>query len=191
MKSILRAICYVILGLVVAVVAANQFIRVTGGSHGEDQGIVTFFLSEKIFVKKATTGQHYQLEDRQSRDNMKKAHGAGVLPHMTLSYEAVRKVEAIFAEKTPDTFNSSDLKNVITALEQALAHAELVSNADLDRIHPQMRAEFRQKYQTALGKMANGFKYRDQNSAIDGYELYQKYRAWALSHQQEFSFRTE
>ena len=46
MKRILRVIGYIFLGAAILVVAANQFIRVTGGPHGEGQGII-FFLTEK------------------------------------------------------------------------------------------------------------------------------------------------
>jgi len=191
MKRILRVIGYIFLGVAVLVVAVNQFIRVTGGPHGEGQGIIAFFLSEKLFVKEKTaTGQDNQHVSSQSHFKWKETE-EGKSRHMALSYEAVRKAEAIFSEKTPDNFSSSDLINVITTLEQALVNAELVSNVDLDRIHPQMRAEFRQKYETALRKMVNGFKHRDQSSAIKGFELYQNCRAWAFSHQKEFSFPTE
>jgi hypothetical protein len=191
MKRPLRVVGYIFLGMAVLVMAANQFIRVTGGPHGKDQGIIAFFLSEKLFVKEKTaTGRDKQSVGRQSHFKWKESR-EGTSRHMAFSYEAVRKAEAIFAEKTPDTFSSSDLINVITALEQALANAELVSDVDLDSIHPQMRAEFRQKYQTALKKVANGFKQRDQTSAIEGFELYQNYRAWAFSHQKEFSSPSE
>jgi len=173
------------LGIVVLAIAVNQFTFVTGGPHGESQGIIAFFLTEKLFVKKKQ--QHVS---SQSNFNWRETED-GKLNHMALSYEALRKTEAIFSQKTPDSFSSSDLKNVITALEQALANAELVSDVDLDRIHPQMKAEFRQKYETALRKMLNGFKYRDQSSAIEGFELYQNYRAWSLSHQKEFFFSTK
>ena len=172
MKRLLRVIGYIFLGMAVLVIAVNQFVRVTGGPHGEGQGIIAFFLSEKLFVKKKTaTGQDKQHVSSQSHFKWKETEEAKS-HHMALSYEAVRKAEAIFSQKTPDSFSSSDLKNVITALEQALANAELVSDVDLDRIHPQMKAEFRQKYETALRKMLSGFKYRDQSSAIEGFELY-------------------
>lgn len=173
MKRVLRVIGYIFLGAAILLVAANQFIRVTGGPHGEGQGIISFFLTEKLFVKNKTAA------DTNRED--------GKLHALALSYEAVRKAEAVFSQKTPDNFSSSDLIDVITALEQALANAELVSDVDLDTIHPQMKAEFRQKYETALRKMINGFKYRDQSSAIKGFELYQHYRDWVFAHQKEFS----
>ncbi len=173
MKRIFRVIGYIFLGAVVLLVAANQFIRVTGGPHGGGQGIISFFLTEKLFDKNETqTGN-----DREY----------GKLHHLTLSYESVKKAEAIFSQNTPENFSSSDLLNVITALEQALENAELVPDLDLDRIHPQMKAEFRQKYETALRKMIKGFKHRDQGSAINGFELYQNYSNWVFSHQKEFS----
>ena len=191
MKRILRVIGYIFLGVAVLVVAVNQFIRVTGGPHGEGQGIIAFFLSEKLFVKEKTaTGQDNQHVSSQSHFKWKDTE-EGRSHHIALSYEAVRKAEAIFSEKTPDNFTSSDLKNVVTALEQALSYAELVPDDVLDRIHPQMNMQFRQNYQTALVKMLNGFKNRDQNSAIEGSKLYEKYRTWAFSHRQEFSFPIE
>ena len=177
MKRILRVIGYIFLGSAALLVAANQFIRVTGGPHGEGQGIISFFLTEKLFVKNKTA------TDKDRED--------GKLHPLALSYEAVRKAEAIFSQKTPDNFSSSDLKDVVTALEQALSYAELVPDDVLDRIHPQMNMQFRQNYQTALVKMLNGLKNRDQNSAIEGSNLYEKYRTWAFSHRQEFSFPVE
>lgn len=191
MKRILRVIGYIFLGVAVLVLAVNQFIRVTGGPHGEGQGIIAFFLSEKLFVKEKTaTGQDNQHVSSQSHFKWKDTE-EGRSHHIALSYEAVRKAEAIFSEKTPDNFRSSDLKDVVTALEQALSYAELVPDDVLDRIHPQMNVQFRQNYQTALVKMLNGFKNRDQNSAIEGSKLYEKYRTWAFSHRQEFSFPIE
>jgi len=191
MKRILRVIGYIFLGVAVLVLAANQFIRVTGGPHGEGQGIIAFFLSEKLFVKEKTaTGQDNQHVSSQSHFKWKDTE-EGRSHHIALSYEAVRKAEAIFSEKTPDNFSSSDLKDVVIALEQALSYAELVPDDVLDRIHPQMNVQFRQNYQTALVKMLNGFKNRDQNSAIEGSKLYEKYRTWAFSHRQEFSFPIE
>jgi len=191
MKRILRVFGYIFLGVAVLVLAANQFIRVTGGPHGEGQGIIAFFLSEKLFVKEKTaTGQDNQHVSSQSHFKWKDTE-EGRSHHIALSYEAVRKAEAIFSEKTPDNFSSSDLKDVVIALEQALSYAELVPDDVLDRIHPQMNVQFRQNYQTALVKMLNGFKNRDQNSAIEGSKLYEKYRTWAFSHRQEFSFPIE
>ena len=136
-------------------------------------GIISFFLTEKLFVKNKIAADT--------------SRGGGKLHPLALSYEAVKKAEGIFSQKTPENFSSSDLIDVIGALEQALANAELVSDVDLDRIHPQMKAEFRQKYETALRKMINGFRYRDQSSAVKGIDLYQHYRDWVFSHQQEFS----
>ena len=172
MKKVLRVIGYIFLGAAILVVAANQFIRVTGGPKNEGQGIIYFFLTEKLFVNKNVADK-----DRQDR----KSH------HLALSYEALKKAETIFSKKTPDTFDSTDLKNVIIALEQALENAELVSDFDLERLHPQMKTEFRQKYETALRKMIKGFKYRDQESAIEGFELYQRYTDWVFSNQKEIS----
>ncbi len=191
MKRILRVIGYIFLGVTVLVVAVNQFIRVTGGPHGEGQGIIAFFLSEKLFVKEKTaTGQDNQHVSSQGHFKWKDTE-EGRSHHIALSYEAIRKAESIFAKKTPDNFTSSDLKDVVTALEQALSYAELVPDDVLDRIHPQMNVQFRQNYQTALVKMLNGFKNRDQNSAIAGSKLYEKYRTWEFSHRQEFSFPVE
>ena len=191
MKRILRVIGYIFLGVAALVVAVNQFIRVTGGSHGEGQGIIAFFLSEKLFVKeKSAKGQDNQHVSSKGHFNWKETE-EGKSHQIALSYEAVRKAEAFFSEKTPDNFSSSDLKDVVTALEQALSYAELVPDDVLDRIHPQMNVQFRQNYQTALVKMLNGFKNRDQNSAIEGSKLYEKYRTWAFSHRQEFSFPIE
>ncbi len=61
-------------------------------------------------------------------------------------------------------------------------------NVDLERIHPQLKKEFRHKYEPALRKMIRGFKYRDQESAIKGFELYKRYTDWVFSHQKEISF---
>lgn len=191
MKRILPVIGYIFLGVAVLLVAVNQFIRVTGGPHGEGQGIIAFFLSEKLFLKeKSARDQDNQHVSSKSHVKWKDTE-EGKSHHIALSYEAVRKAEAIFSEKTPDNFTSSDLKDVVTALEQALSYAELVPDDVLDRIHPQMNMQFRQNYQTALVKMLNGFKNRDQNSAIEGSKLYEKYRTWAFSHRQEFSFPVE
>ena len=191
MKRILRVIGYIFLGIFILAMAMNQFIRVTGGPNGEGKGIIAFFLTEKLYVKgKTAAGRDRQ--DVSSQGNFKwNKTEIGKLNHMALSYEAVKKAEAIFSEKTPDNFSSSDLEDVVTALEQALSYAELVPDDVLDRIHPQMNVQFRQNYQTALVKMLNGFKNRDQNSAIEGSKLYEKYRTWAFSHRQEFSFPVE
>lgn len=193
MRRIFRVTGYIVFGIAILLVAANQFIFVTGGGgpHGEDQGIIGFLLSEKVFVKKKTVRDqadqsldhlsHYKWKETCERESRK----------IILSYEAIRKAESVFAKKTPDNFNSSDMKDVVTALEQALKYAELVPDDVLDWIHPQMNIQFRQNYQTALVKMLNGFKNRDQNSAIEGSKLYEKYRTWAFSHRQEFSFPIE
>jgi len=190
MKRILRVTGYIVFGVAILLVAANQFIFVTGGrgSHGEDQGIIGFLLSEKVFVKKKTVKDqadqsldflsHYKWKEVRERESRK----------IILSYEAISKAESIFAKKTPDNFTSSDLEDVVTALEEALTYAELVPDDVLDWIHPQMNIQFRQNYQTALVKMLNGFKNGDQNSAIEGSRLYEKYRTWMFAHRKEFSF---
>lgn len=193
MRKILRVTGYIVFGIAILLVAANQFIFVTGGGgpHGEDQGIVGFLLSEKVFVKKKTVKDqvdqsldrlsHYKSKEVRERESRK----------IILSYEAIRKAESVFAKKTPDNFTSTDIKDVIAALEQALRYAELVPDDVLDWIHPEMNMQFRQNYQTALVKMLNGFKNRDQNSAMEGTKLYEKYRTWAFSHREEFSFPIE
>ncbi len=187
MKKVLRVIGYIFLGAAILLVAANEFIRVTGGPHGEGQGIIAFLVSEKLFVKEK--GE----KDRNNQNVSSKSHvkwketEEGNSQYIALSYEAVRKAEAIFSEKTPDNFSSGDLQNVVQALEQALMYAELVPDDVLGRIHSQMNMEFRQNYQTAIDKMLHGFKNRDQKSAIEGSKLYEKYRSWAYSHRQEFS----
>lgn len=173
MKRILRLIGYILLGVTILLVTANQFIRVTGGPQNAGQGIIYFFLTEKLFAK------HKTATDKDGQDG--KSH------HLALSYEALKEAETIFSQKTPDTFNSTDLENVITALERALENADLVSDFDLEQLHPQMKTEFRQKYEPALRKMIKGFKYRDQSSAIEGFELYQRYTDWVFSHQKEIS----
>ena len=109
------------------------------------------------------------------------------LHYMDLSYEVLARAEKIFIEKTPETFNSHDLQGVVQALGKALSYAELVPDDVLDSIHPEMHVQFRQNYQTGLLKMLNGFKNRNQKSAIEGSKLYEKYRKWAFSHHQEFS----
>jgi hypothetical protein len=193
MRKILRVTGFTVFGIAILLVAANQFIFVTGGGgpHGEDQGIITFLLSEKVFVKKKTVKDqadqpldrlsYYKSKDLRERESRK----------IILSYDAIRKAESVFGKKTPDNFTSTDLNDVITALEQALRYAELVPDDVLDGIHPQMKMQFRQNYQNALVKMLNGFKNRDQNSAIEGSKLYEKYTTWAFSHQEEFSFPME
>ncbi len=191
MKRIFRVIGYIFLGVAVLLMAVNQFIRVTGGPDGEGQGIVVFFLLEELFVKeKSARDQDSQHVSRKSPVKWKDAK-EGKSHNIALSYEAVRKAEAIFSEKTPDNFSSTDLKDVVLALEQALSYAELVPDDVLDRIHPQMNVQFRQNYQTVLVKMLSGFKNRDQKSAVEGSKLYEIYRTWAFSHGQEFSFPTK
>jgi len=188
MKKVLRVIGYIFLGAAILLLAANEFIRVTGGSQGESQGIITFLVSEKLFLKdngeknrnNHSISSETHIEGTETEED--KSH------YIALSYRAVRKAEVIFSEKTPENFNSDDLQNVVQALEQALSYAELVPDDVLDKIHPQMNMEFRQNYQTALVKMLNGFKNRDQKSAIEGSTLYEKYRSWVYSHRQEFSF---
>ena len=53
MKRVLRVIGYIFLGAAILVVAANQFIRVTGGPHKEGQGImgVRLILRAELLVK--------------------------------------------------------------------------------------------------------------------------------------------
>jgi len=187
MRRVLVIIGYVFLGAAVLLAGANEFIRVTGGPHGEGQGIITFFVSEMFSAKQKnvenSTAQH---QDAKNNAKWKEAE-KNKLHYMDLSYEELAKAEKIFSEKTPETFSSHDLHGVVQALGKALSYAELVSDDVLDSIHPEMRVQFRQNYQTGLLKMLNGFKNRDQKSAIEGSKLYEKYRTWAFSHHKEFS----
>jgi len=171
-KRILRFIAYIFGGIFILLLAINKFVCVTGGPDGNGQGVISFYLSEKLFVK----------EKKQKKSS---SH------YISLSYEALKRAEAIFSGTTPDKFSSEDLQNVTQTLEEALYYAKLVPDDVLDKIHPQMRMEFRQNYQTALANMLNGFKNRDQQSAIDGYKLYEKYSNWAYSHRQEINFKIE
>lgn len=155
---------YIFIGILVLAMAVNSFLHVSRGPNRKSQGAISFFLTEKLFAKNKTD------DDK--------------LNYVTLSYEALQKAETILSEQTPDTLSSSDLEDVVTALEQALSYAELIPGDVLDRIHPEMNMQFRQNYQAALMKMLNGFRNQDQKSTMEGYNFYKEYCDWVSSHLQ-------
>jgi hypothetical protein len=176
MKRLLLITGFVILGVFGLLVAINKFVGVTGNSHGEGHGPITSSESEKPQMKNQI---QWSDEERQALDNI------------ALSYDEVRKAEAVLSSKTLETLTSADLQSVVQAFEQALSLAESVPDGVLEKLNPEMKIQFRQIYQAGLLRMLNGFKNADQNSAKEGAELYQRYGAWVSTHTQELSFPTK
>jgi len=107
---------------------------------------------------------------------------------LILSYAEFDKADAVLAAKTPQTITSEDLRYIVQSFEKAQSLAELVPDRTLEKVHPEMKMQFRQNYQPAIRRMLHGFKNGDQNIAREGVALYQAYGAWVFSHAQELSF---
>ncbi len=108
--------------------------------------------------------------------------------NILLSYAEVDKADAVLATKTPQTLTAEDLRYIVQAFEKALSFAELVSDGILEKVHPEMKTQFRQNYQPGIRRMLHGFKHGDQSIAREGASLYQAYGAWVFSHAHELSF---
>lgn len=108
-----------------------------------------------------------------------------------LSYEEVQKTDELLAVKTPETLTTEDLRYIVRAFEKALSLAETVPDGILEKMHPEMKTQFRKVYQPGLRGMLTGFKNGDHNMARGGAELYRSYGAWVFSHAHELSFPGE
>jgi hypothetical protein len=174
MKRLPLVLGIVLLGVIALLAALNPF----GGvkDKARDAGTVASSPPEKLQEKKPI----------QWSDAEKKA-----LDSITLSYDEVQKADAVLAIKTPDTLNTADQRVIVRAFERALAHAQSVPDGVLEKLHPEMKTQFREVYQAGLLRMLHGFKNGNINAARDGTELYQRYGEWLLAHGQELVFPTK
>jgi hypothetical protein len=164
------------LGVVGLLVAVNTYVHRTGSSQGEGRGVISDPASAGQPKKHPAT---WTETERQAVDKI------------TFSYAEVQKAETILSENTPETLTLEDLRSVVNAFDRALSLAESVPDDVLDKLHPDMKEQFRQIYQAGLLRMLTGFRNADQNSAREGADLYQRYSAWVSSHTDELSFPTK
>jgi len=162
-----------VIGLLVALYRFTGNTENTEKSPSESAAVPASSIPEKPQEKNSV-----QWSDAERRD----------VNRIFLSYEEVQKADELLAVKTPETLTTEDLRYIVQAFEKALSHAQTVPDGILEKVHPEMKAQFRKIYQPGLRGMLNGFKNGDQNTAREGAELYQTYGAWVLSHAQELSF---
>jgi hypothetical protein len=176
MKRPLLVIGLVCLGVFGLLVAVTMYVHRAGSSQGEGHGVLTSPAPEERPKKNSIA---WSDTERQVVDNI------------ALSYAEVQKAETILSSKTPETLTSEDLRSVVKAFERALSLAESIPDEILDKLHPDMKVQFRQIYQAGLLRMLTGFRNGDQNSAREGAALYQSYSVWVSSHTDELSFPTK
>ncbi len=173
MKRLPLILGVVLLAVIALLAALNPFGGMKDSTHDAGQSTVAATTQEKLQQKNPI----------QWSDAEKQA-----LDSITLSYDEVQKADAVLFVKSVETFNAADQRIVVQAFERALAHAQSVPDGVLEKLHPEMKTQFREVYQAGLLRMLHGFKNGNINAARDGTELYQRYGEWILAHAHALSF---
>jgi hypothetical protein len=148
-----------VIGIIGLLFAANEFIRVSNGPDDPSQGIVMYWLADRL---------------------AENASKRGVSRHLDESFAGYGEALALInakVEKNENFFNS-DLTQIASTIRRALTEAELVPNQVLDKIHPDMRRHFREEYQAGLQKMLKGLEIRDSQALQDGGKLCDSFNLW-------------
>jgi hypothetical protein len=113
--------------------------------------------------------------------------------HFTNAEKAYRKAVAITNDVTLGKLQYSDsdeFKGLIRNYKLAASEARMVKDSVLDKIHPQMKINFRTKFQKAAELMVQSLETRDMNSQIRGVQLHGAWVDWWNSNKKQIKIRT-
>lgn len=86
---------------------------------------------------------------------------------------------------SPSDLSEKDLKKVLRHRQRALAEAKLVSEAVLEKIHPEMASRFRTQFQRGLDLYIQGTSTRNLIAQVQARELDDAWRTWHDMHDEE------
>lgn len=177
----MKRIAYGMFALFMVIIGINQFVRVTP----DDQGIIAFWLSQKLLSSSTTSkivGQDHTYWSKEERE--------GVLRHMTLSIESSLSAEELLRKKMAqgEAITIDDTKHLIATLNHAISEAAIVPDKALEKVHPDLPKQFRGKYQAGLVALARGLADRDKEELARGAALYGEFKTWGQMHQSSFRY---
>jgi hypothetical protein len=114
--------------------------------------------------------------------------------HFTNADKAyIRAVAIMNDDRTLGKLQFSDgeeFKGLLRNYKLAASEARMVKDSVLDKIHPQMKINFRTKFQKAAELMVQSLETRDMNSQIRGVQLHGAWVDWWNSNKKQIKIRT-
>ena len=108
------------------------------------------------------------------------------IKHLKKALDENREALEIFDKvASPADLSEKDLKKILSRKQRALAEAKLVSEAVLEKIHPEMASRFRSQFQRGLDLYIQGTSTRNLLAQKQARDLDDAWRAWHDMHDEE------
>lgn len=102
------------------------------------------------------------------------------------SNEATRLTNRYMSGDTPP--DETELQEILQHTRAAIEHAAGLEDEVLERMHPDMREQFRNRYEASLARIADGIRNKDPDLMAEGHWMLDQWAVWIEEHTDEIRF---
>jgi hypothetical protein len=110
--------------------------------------------------------------------------------HFMNSLKAYNNANAKINEGNGGLITPNDSDQIVGYFEEALAEARLVQDSVLDKAHPQLKINFRDKFQKSAELMVEFFKTNEFNLQVRSSQLYDSWGYWLGASRSQIKIKT-